>query len=515
MLESSQGFPETVGVFEPPADAVSAAFVAKIDPTGTHLVYSTLLGTIFTQAHTLVVDAAGNAYFSGESSGPGYPTTPNELSSIDYGGFVTKLNPTGDGLVYSVVFSEFAYGQVLAVDSAGCAYVAGQAGGRPFPTTPGAPQASPVDLNDSYVLKIDAAGRSAVYATMIAGHGSDVVTGIDVDASGSACVVGVSESLDLPTTPNALQPAIGTVGNPLFNGDGFVARLDPAGTEFVFLTYLGGSLHDEANGVRFGPSGDIYVCGYTGSPDFPTTPGALDTAPVNPDPELHVTGKPFVARLTADGGSLVFSTLFGVDRASFRSVGLLVDALGNVYFASGTQEPDFRLTEQLYIDNASGVYLAGIDASGSNLLFASQVASLPDDRPYGLVTDPAGNFYVAGGRFDSVEENDYDGFVAKLINLSPSAVQVSDPASGDVFIEETDAESPNYGFWQYRATNGKLFLGRADVVTNRPGVFVASRDKKGGRYKMSAEVDYRAGNATVKLRDLRDGERRRIRNVLP
>ncbi|TMG77585.1 MAG: hypothetical protein E6H80_00750 [Betaproteobacteria bacterium] len=197
--------------------------------------------------------------------------------------FVTKLNPTGSALVYSTYlggrFGETSRG--IVTDADGNVFVTGNTESPDFPTTMGAFQSIYGGNNDAFVTKLNPIGSGLVYSTYLGGTGGERGGGIAVDANGNAYVTGSTWSLDFPTTPGAFQPNFR--GGDF---DAFVAKFNPDGSLLVYSTYLGGSNGDYGNGIAVNAAGNAYVTGDTGpnietrncSPctnDFPTTPGTF------------------------------------------------------------------------------------------------------------------------------------------------------------------------------------------------------------------------------------------------
>ena len=299
------------------------AFVSKLNPTGTAIIYSTYLGgTGGDTAYGLAVDASGNAYVVGATASKDFPVTAGALQMSLPGSptsFVAKLNPAGNALAYATylggasVISYLCCDQAIAVavDSAGNAYVAGTTYTSAFPVTSGALQTK-IGSNlasNAYLAKLDPSGNSLVYATFLGGRGQgvfnigpavfsgDVAKGIAVDAGGNAYVTGYAHSPDFPVTTGAFQSknkaatTQGTV-SPIPGYNAFVSKINPAGSALVYSTYLGGSgitipngsiggsttyLGDEAHSLALDSSGNAYVAGYAYSPDFPVTAGTYQT----------------------------------------------------------------------------------------------------------------------------------------------------------------------------------------------------------------------------------------------
>jgi uncharacterized protein (TIGR03437 family) len=322
-ITRSKTFPTTPGSFQPRLEATWGTFVTKLNPAGTALSYSTYLGgggpgsllTGRTQDSTgIAVDAAGNAYVAGWTGAADFPTTPGALQlpgmfRFSFGGFVTKLNPTGSALVYSSVLREALPVTAMTVDSAGNAYVAGYNITGEFPTTPGAFDAGV--SRAPWLAKLNDAGTTLVYSTHIAPGGQ--IVRIAVDADGNAYVAGRTSSRDFPTTSGAFQKAFAgghSFAEEGYDSDAFVMKLNAAGTALIYSTYLGGEGDEIISGIGLDAAGNAYVAGSTDSPDFPTTSGALQTSS---------TGGGFLVKLELPGAAVVpsFQPSSVVNAASF------------------------------------------------------------------------------------------------------------------------------------------------------------------------------------------------------
>ena len=214
-------FPITPNAFQPlfntDYEPARDAFVTKLNPTGSAVIYSTYLNSAGVDIGTgIVVDGQGNAFVTGQT-GDGYadlsrprktpfPKTPSAYQTTDVspgGAFVTKLNTSGSSLLYSTVIgsisSSFSY-PYIEVDTAGNAYITSDTQSRTFPTTPGAFQ--PVANQDSsvFVTKLNPTGSALVYSTFLGGNGGEYARGLSLDLEGNATVVGGTSSTDFPQT---------------------------------------------------------------------------------------------------------------------------------------------------------------------------------------------------------------------------------------------------------------------------------------------------------------------------
>jgi Bacterial Ig-like domain (group 3)/Beta-propeller repeat len=425
----STNFPTTPGAFQTACNG-NSTFVAKFNPTGSALVYSTYL--CGGPGRGIAVDSAGNAYVAG-AAGPGFPITPGAFQTVCKNGscaYLTKLNPAGSALVYSTYLGGSVQDQAfgIAVDSAGNAYITGQTYSTDFPITPGAFQtacdggSNCYAYGDAFVAKISPDGSSLVYSTFLGGSFVDYGQGITVDSSGNAYVVGITSSSDFPTM-NPLQPNLRG-----YDGSAFVTKLNPTGSALVYSTYLGGSVGEGGEGIAVDSLGNVYVTGLTLSADFPTTPGAFQTV-CNHGSGCGKQADAFVARLNSSGSALVYSTYLGGSGWD-QGYGIAVDSACNAYVTGYTQSTNFPTTpgaSKTGCGSACGngrAFVSKLNPAGSILVYSTDLGGSGSDVGFGIALDSAGNAYVAG-RTNSINfptknplqpanGGNYDAFVTKM-----------------------------------------------------------------------------------------------------
>jgi hypothetical protein len=401
--------------------------VLVIDPG---LVYSTFLGgTSQDVGIGIALDPNRNAYVTGHTFSPDFPTTPGAFDNTHNGfidAFVTKLNASGSALVYSTFLGGVAQdqGQSIAVDSRGNAYITGYAQSPDFPTTPGAFDPTHNGTFDAFVTKLNASGSTLVYSTFLGGATFEGGNGITLEPNGNsnAYVTGITDSANFPTTPGAFDPT--------HNGaeDVFVTKLNAGGSALVYSTFVGGAASDDGRSVAVEPSGsasgNAYVTGHTASPNFPTTPGAFD-------PTQNGTLDAFVTKLNASGSALVYSTFLGgtaTDQGFSVAVRPGGTASGNAYVTGVTSSPNFPTTPGAFdptYNGTSDVFVTRLNASGSALVYSTFLGGAVEEVGLGLVVDPDGDGYVTGltsspdfpttpGAFDNTHNGDFDAYMAKL-----------------------------------------------------------------------------------------------------
>jgi hypothetical protein len=274
---SSTNFPATGGVFDPTHNGGKDVFVSKINYAGTALSYSTFLGwSADEDGRGIAVDEAGCAYITGKTESTFFPIIGTSFdTSYNLGGdmFVSKLNSIGSGLHYSTFLggSSEDYGNDIALDSSGNAYVVGTSYSMDYPTAGSRYDNSHNGTRDIVVTKLNKAGTALSYSTFLGGSGSDWGEGIAVDLYGNAYVTGYTFSTDFPTTPGAYSNS--RIGD---SYDVIIGCLSTDSPHLIFSTYLGGESQDEGKGIAIDKGGCIYITGNTSSSDFPTTPGAYD-----------------------------------------------------------------------------------------------------------------------------------------------------------------------------------------------------------------------------------------------
>jgi hypothetical protein len=292
-------------------------------------------------------------------------------------GYVAKLDRTGKHIVYATYLGSPGQDEIdsAAVDARGNLYISGFAADG-FPTTPGAYDTTfngAADccgglLGDAFVAKLSADGSRLLYSTFIGGSSAEAAPALAVDHDGSVVIVGKTGSANFPTTA-------GAVGSTFHGGtgtfddlpvDAFAAKLSPTGSRLVYSTYLGGSADDVGNSVALDDAGNAYYAGFTDSPEFPTTPGALKTAL---EPGTTLNG--FVTKLEP-AGRLKWSTYLGGNgRDSAWGIG--VDSSRHVY-VSGSTIGAFPVTARGAQPTFGGVrdwFVTRLDRSGSSLDWAT------------------------------------------------------------------------------------------------------------------------------------------------
>ncbi len=420
---SSMNFP-TVNTLQPVFGGTYDAFVAKLNPEGSALLYSTYLGGSGEDGgQGIAVDGDGNAYLTGHTYSINFPIA-NALQSTHGGGvsdaFVTKLNPAGSTLLYSTYLggSGDDFGTGIAVDIAGSTYITGWTYSTDFPTVNAFQPTfgtGCIFCSHAFVGKLNLAGNALLYSTYIGGSSTEHGSGIAIDSVGNAYITGYTQSGDFPTF-NAFQPS-NHGGNSASGQDAFVAKLNPAGSALLFSTYLGGTGDDWGSGITIDGIGNVHVTGTTSSANFPTA-NALQ-------PAFGGYFDAFVATLNPTGSALLYSTYLGGNSADYGQ-GITADSTGNAYITGATSSTNFPTANALQLV-LSGIgydtFVLKLNPAGSTLLFSTYLNEGGSDGGQSIGIDSIGNAYITGDTTSAGISSDV--FVAKINDPPPISTPTS------------------------------------------------------------------------------------------
>jgi hypothetical protein len=410
------------------------AFIVKINPTGSALVYSTYLGGSDREdefgperAGGIAVDSSGNAYVTGCTNSADFPIVnpiqPTHGETTNCDAYVSKLNPAGDALIYSTFLGGPGAdsANAITVDDLGSVYIVGDAG-KDFPGNPF------LNSGHVFVMKIDAAGSVIVFSMFLGGSSFEQATDVTVDSAHNIYVVGNTYSTDFPVL-NAAQPIKG--GGVSNNNDAFVTKINADGSALVYSTYLGGSKTDEAAGIALDDLGNAYITGVTQSAlDFPTVNAYQPTYGGE-------RGDAFVTKLNAAGNAFVYSTfLGGSDDENYFSGhgpygGIAVDSTNNAFVTGYTCSANFPTVGSFLKGNVGScfAFVTRFNEAGDALFFATLIGTRSggsgDASGTDIALDAQGNVYVVG------ETNATD-------LLTKNALQPSYAGLTDAFIVKFD-----------------------------------------------------------------------------
>ncbi|HEV2842940.1 MAG TPA: SBBP repeat-containing protein [Chthoniobacterales bacterium] len=402
----------TVSAFQP-TSVGNSAIVAKLTPAGDAVIYATYLGgNSASYGNDIAVDNDGNAYLTGLTSASDFPTV-NPFQASNGGGvedaFVTKLNCRGNDLIYSTYLGVISYDGGNGIAVDGAGH-AYVTGYTFFKTFPlQNPAQSAFRGMEAFVTKFNPAGNGLVYSTFLGGKTYDYGLDIALDAAGNAYVTGWTLSNDFPT----LHPAQSTYGG---GGDAFITKLNATGNQFIYSTYLGGSGEEYGFGIAVDGAGSAYVTGYTKSTNFPT----VNPAQPNYGGELFDA---FVTKLNSTGSLFVYSTYLGGSGGDIASA-IAVDGTGKAYVTGYTYSTDFPVVNsyQSALAGQQDAFVTRLDGPG-NLSFSTYLGGSMTDQSAAIAVDDGG-IYITGASnsndfplvnpYQVLNKGAGDGFVAKI-----------------------------------------------------------------------------------------------------
>ena len=440
------------------AGTTNDAFVTKMNPAGTGLLWSTFLGgSLADDATGIAVDGSGNVTVAGSTASTNFPTA-NAFQSTKGAGtdaFVARINAAGSAITYSTYLggggADAARG--VDVDPAGTAYVVGTTASlaaAPFPTV-NPVQAVPGGANDVFVAHLDptqTGAASLVWSTHLGGAADDEGAAIAVDAAGSAYVTGSTRSADFDTA----SPLKGSISGACPTADApgrlcreaFVTKLAPAGNALVYSTYLGGTtsthhleIGEAGAGIDVDGAGNAYVVGQTSSDDFPAVNAPQGTRAGDVDA--------FATKLNAAGSAIVYSTYlggFGTDLAA----DVAVDPAGSAHLVGNASATYPRVHPIAHANGNTDAFVTQLSPAGSAILHSSHLGGSASEAGRSVAVDGAGAAYVGGNSFSSdfptisafqaSPAGDNEGFVARV---SPG------PASGPLVTGVSPRSGPVAG----------------------------------------------------------------------
>ncbi len=407
------------------AQNTNHVFVAKLNATGTSLVYADYIGgNNVDVAAALVLDSANEVYVTGNTQSTDFPVI-NAFQSTQPGpnpGFVTRVSADGSRLLYSTYLGGNTLDQPagIAIDSMGEVYVAGYTMSTNFPVK-NAYQSTAAANGDGlfgtygFLTKFSADGSSLVYSTYFAGNLNGVeanlnhrldrpradssaenppysaVTALSLDSDGNAYLAGITNTYNFPTTTGAY---ITTYNAPQNNAVGFVSKFFSSGS-IDYSTYFYGSTGDNITiaGIAVDGTGSAYITGSAVSDGtFPVT----TTSICNPTVEGAACGLGYVTKFDPAGATLLYSTFLGPANYAFPQA-IVLDSSDDAYIVAQTQSSSFQTSNPIELySNQKDLILVEIDPEASTQLFATYLGGSGDETPGGVAVDASGNIYIAG-----------------------------------------------------------------------------------------------------------------------
>lgn len=452
---SSRDFPTIPGSFNTTfvGRSYGMAYVTKLNPQGTSLVYSTYLGGSGNDVgHDIKVIVDGTVIVTGSTYSEDFPVTEEIYQrELDKGAdiFITKLSNDGSELIFSTYLGGDGVDipMEIALDPQGFIHLTGYTSSEDFPMESSAFQTwhsgRPYCV---FVAKMTPNGTTLVASTYLGGWKYDSGHGIDLDPDGNIYVCGKAESINFPTTEGVVQPEFG--GN---RADGFVACFSPDLTSARYITYLDGEGYGVCRDIDVDDEGNAYVTGYTNSEDFPTTSGAYQMRISSKSIEFKPEA--FVCKLSPDGSKFIFSTLVGGNDWDSAS-SISVDEHGYSYVIGRTLSNDFPVTPGLVHrfrgKNASDAFMFKLNSAGSDLDFSTCIGGTRRDDGTCLVMDDEGMAYITGTTVSDDFPTTEGVFLSDIPGMASTIVAKVDPRPSVNPINFSDGPVLYAGYKHYR-----------------------------------------------------------------
>ncbi len=366
----SSDFPTTPGAWDQSLNGPRDVFVCKLDATGSRLLWGTYLGGDEVEcAWSVAVDHGGSPIVIGQTQSSNFPTTAGAWEPAYSGGvldaFATCLAPEGDRLLWSTYLggAGFDCANAIVIDDANCPIIAGTTHSPDFPVTPGAFDPTPNGGTDSFLIRLEAGGGTALYSSFLGGAGEDVVNALLLDAQGRPWLAGTTQSANFPVTTAAFDRTYNGAG------DVFVTAFDGAWDRLAWSTYFGGGDLDIAVSIGRDRAGRPVLSGETSSADFPTTVNAYDRS-------YNGNRDAFVTRLDPTGSYVLWSTFLGGNQWE-SAWDLVVDPEDCPIVAGPTRSPDFPTTSGAY----DRTYNGGEEDAFITRMVIPATSSMVPERP--------------------------------------------------------------------------------------------------------------------------------------
>ena len=364
------------------------AFVVKLNHKGTEINYLTKLGGAKWDAvQGIITDDHGNVYAVGTTYSADFPIDSNGFQS-EFGGksdaFVIKINPKGK-LIWSTFLggTEDEDGRSIILDKNGNIHIIGRTASQNFPTTNGVFQSKLAGGIDAFITTLDANGKM-LSSTYLGGSGDDAGFSIKTNKAGKLYVAGTSNSQDFPVM-NALQP------KNMGKDDVFFAVLDTDKSTLEFASYIGGKGSERLYSIDLDASGDVFIMGFTNSPNYPTTKAAFQS-------DLEGANDVFVTRFNLQKRMLIYSTYLG-GKKNESPRNLVVNDEGSAIIIGYTASNDFPTHHKkaTTVNGKIDAFITRLAPNGTSILFSDLFGGDGDDFFEGLAIGEDDTITVSGG----------------------------------------------------------------------------------------------------------------------
>ena len=391
----SDNFPTTEGSYQGFFNGVKDAYISKFDNDLATLLVSTFIGgSSWDNGHSITVEPTGDVIVAGATGSTNFPTVGAGYDRTYNGGsndvFVCKL----DNELSSIIVSTFIggndddYGYGLTVDNQGNIFVTGRTESTNYPANGGYDNAFNGGFEDVFVSKLNNGLSALLASTYIGGSTDEGADAIVADEAGNIFVSGFTYSDDFPTA--------GVSYDSTHNGSGdiFIAKFNNSLTSLSAATFIGGSNFEESHAIALDSLQNVFIAGYTGSIEYPSTPGVYDET-------FNANHDAVITKLDNNLSTILASTFIG-GASDDDCYGLVIEGAENVFITGITFSTDYPVTGNAFSETHSGdrdIFLSRFSFDLAELLESTYIGGVDNDWALDLTIDDAGSVFIGGGTY--------------------------------------------------------------------------------------------------------------------
>lgn len=391
----SNNFPTTAGSYDEGFNGVKEAFVSKLtNDLSTVLASSFIGGNSWDSGEAIAVEASGAVIIAGGTGSSNFPTAGASYDKTYNGGsndvFVCKLDNDLSSILVSTFIGggEDDYGYGLALDKTGNVFVTGRTESVDYPSIGGFDNAFNGGFEDVFVSKLNNGLTNLLASTYIGGSTDEGADAIAADEAGNIFISGFTYSEDFPL---AGLPYDSTHNG---SGDIFVAKFNNNLSILSASTFIGGSNFEESHAIALDSAQNVFIAGYTGSPEYPSTPGVYD--------ETHNANHDAIITKLDNGLSAILASTFIGGSRDDDCYGLVIERAENVFITGISFSTDYPVTANAYHDTHKGrrdIFLSRFSFDLSTLLESTYLGGNDNDWALDLTIDDAGSAFIGGGTY--------------------------------------------------------------------------------------------------------------------
>ena len=438
----SDNFPSTEGSYEGTFNGIKDAYVSKLTSDLSTLLVSTFIGgSSWDSGLSIAIESSGDVIISGATGSSNFPIAGASYDNTYNGGsndvFVCKL----DNDLSSILASTFIgggdddYGYDLTLDNTGNVFVTGRTESTNYPAIGGFDNTFNGGFEDVFVSKLNNGLSSLLASTFIGGSTDEGADAIIADDAGNIFISGFTYSDDFPTA--------GMSYDSTHNGSGdiFIAKFNNNLSSLSSATFIGGSNFEESHAIAIDSEQNIFIAGYTGSLEYPSTPGVYDDT-------FNENHDAIITKLDNNLSTILASTFIG-GASDDDCYGLVIEGAENVFITGISFSTDYPTTANAFSETHSGdrdIFLSRFSFDLTELLESTYIGGADNDWALDLAIDDAGSVFIGGGTYSGdfpIEGSPYDDsfngkedvVIVKIVGCGVNDLCDSDNSFGSIYLD--------------------------------------------------------------------------------